>query len=80
MDNTEMFHNKKMVFAETLISDSKQSPSNQYRRSYALVVIDNTETFHNQKKGVAEIVGFRFEENLFKSVPIVIGVGCNGQH
>ena len=42
--------------------------------------MDNTETFHNKKRVVAGTVGFIFEADPFKSVTIVIGFGCHGQH
>ena len=35
--------------------------------------MDNIELFHHQKMVVAEIVVFRFETDLFKSVLIIIG-------
>ena len=42
--------------------------------------MDSIETFHNKKAVVAETVGLSFEADLFKSVPIIIGFCCNGQH
>ena len=38
-----------MVVAETVVSDSKQNSSHQYRSSRALAVMDNIETFHHKK-------------------------------
>ena len=35
--------------------------------------MDNIETFHNKKMVVAETGGLRFEADLFKSVPILLG-------
>ena len=49
-----------------LVSDSKQTSSNQYGSSKALVVMDNIETFHHKRHVVAETVGFRFAADLFK--------------
>ena len=45
-----------------------------------LVVADNIETFHYKKMVAAETVGFRFESDLFKSVPIIISSGYRGQN
>ena len=70
-----------MVATETVfVSDSKQASSNQYRSSYALVVMDNNETFQKHKMVVAATVGFRFQADPFKSVPMILGSGCHGQH
>ena len=41
---------------------------------YALAVMGNIETFHNKKTVVVETVGFWFEADLCKSVPIIIGL------
>ena len=38
--------------------------------------MDNIETFHHKKAIAAGNVGFRFEADLFKSVQIIIGSGC----
>ena len=34
--------------------------------------MDNMEMFHHKKMVAAENVGFRFEADLFKSVPVII--------
>ena len=36
--------------------------------------MQNIETFHNQIMVVAQIVGLRLEADLFKSVPMILGV------
>ena len=41
--------------------------------------MNNTESFHNKIMAVAETVRFRFEADLFKSVPMILGFGCHGQ-
>ena len=41
--------------------------------------MDNIETFHTKRMVAAETVGFGFEEDLFKSVQIIIGFGCHAQ-
>ena len=74
------FTKTEWLLRKTLVSDSKQTSSNQYRWSWALAVINNIEMFHHRRTVAAETVGFRFEEDLFKSVPIIIGVGCQAQH
>ena len=40
----------------------------------------NIETFHHKKRVAAETVGFRFEADLFKWVPMILGFGCHRQH
>ena len=57
-----------------MVADSKQTFSNQYRSSKPLAVMDNIETLHKNRKVVAESVGFRFEAELFKSVPKILGL------
>ena len=42
--------------------------------------MDNIETLHNKIMVVAETVGSIFEADLFKSVPMIRGFGCHGQH
>ena len=44
------------------------------------VVMDSIETFRIQKMVAAAIAGFRFEADLFKSVPMILGIGWHGQH
>ena len=80
IDNIETFHNKKIVLQKPLVSYLKQTFSNQHRSSSALAFMDNIETFHNEKNVVAETVGFRLEADLFKSVQIIQGFCCHGQH
>ena len=42
--------------------------------------MDNTEMFHHKNIVAAEYVGFRFEADLFQSVPMIISFCCHGQH
>ena len=42
--------------------------------------MDNIETFHHKNTVAAETVGFRFEADFFKSVPMFLGVGYHGQY
>ena len=69
-----------MVVAEIVGSYSKQTSSNQYRLSYVLAVMDSIETPHHKKAVAADIVGFRFEAELFKAAQKFLGFGCHGQH
>ena len=81
MDNIETFQNQNMVAAKkTLVSDQKPTFSNQYRPSQASAVMDNIETFHYKKTVVAETVVFKFEADLFKSVPMIVSFDCHGKH
>ena len=80
MDNTETFHNEKMVVAETVGFRFEAYLSIRYRSSRALAVMDNIETFHTKRIVAAETVGFRFEADFFESVQIIQGVGGDGQH
>ena len=80
MENIETFHNKTCFLQRPLVSDSKQTSSNQYRSSKALVGMDNIKTLHQKKKVVAQTVGFTFEADLFKSAPMILGFNCHGQH
>ena len=77
-DHIEAISLSKRLLQKQLVSDLKQTSSNQYRCFLALVAMDNAETFQNMKMVVAESVGFRFEADLFKSVAINIGFGCHG--
>ena len=61
---------RKWLLQKPLVSDSKQTFSNQYRSSRARAAMDNIETFHNKKIVVAENGGSRFEADFFKSVQI----------
>ena len=38
------------------------------------------ETFHYKKTVAADIVSFKLEADLFKSVPMFLDFGCHGQH
>ena len=80
MSHIETFHHKKIVAAETLVSDSKQTSSIQYRWSQMFAVKESIETFRHKKMVAAENVGFRFEVDFFKSVPMILGFGGHGQH
>ena len=45
-----------------------------------LAAMDNSETFHNKKIVATEAIGVRFEAGLVKSVQMILGFGCHGQH
>ena len=66
MDNIETLPNKKWLLQKPLVSDSRQTSSNQYRSFKALAVMDNIETCHFKEHVVAQAVVFRFEADLFK--------------
>ena len=42
--------------------------------------MNKIEMFHHERTVVTETVGFRFEEDLFISVQIIIGFGYHAQH
>ena len=79
MDNIETLHCKTSAAAEKVVSDLKQTFSNQYRLSQSLVVIVNIETWHHQRAIAAETVGLMVKADLFKSVQISPDFGCHGQ-
>ena len=80
MDNTETFHNKSMVVAESVGFRFEADPFKSVPMILGLAVMDNIETFQSQKTVAAENVGFRGEADLFKSVPMFLGFGYHGQH
>ena len=82
MDHIKTFHNKKCLLHKPLVFDLKQTSPKHYRSSKALAVMDNIETFHHKKIITAETVGFRFEADLFKLVPMILlaGAVCHEQH
>ena len=42
--------------------------------------MDNIETLHHKRVVAAETVGFIFEADLFKSVPMILSFGGHEQH
>ena len=42
--------------------------------------MENIETLHHKKTVAADIVGFKLEADLFKSVPVLLGFSFHGQH
>ena len=80
MDAMRRFAIRKWLLQKLLVSDSKQTSSNQYGLLYASAVMDNIETFHDKKTDAADIAGFRLEADFFKSVPMFVGFGCHAQH
>ena len=71
---------RKWLLQKPLVSDSKQTSSNQNRLCQAFVVMDNIETFHNKNVVAVETVGFRFKADLFKSVLIIVCFWCHWLH
>ena len=69
----------KWLMQKPLVSHSRQISSNQNEWSQALAAMDNIETFHHQKMVAAEVVGFGFEADFFKSPPMILGFCCHVQ-
>ena len=78
MDNINMFHNQKIVVAETVGFWFEADFLNQYRLPFISVLVDNFETFHNENMVAADTICFRFDADLFKPVPMILGYGCHG--
>ena len=72
MDNIEIFHNKKVVAAETVGFRFEADLSKSVPIIICYVVVDNIEAFQNQNMVAAETVGFRFEVDFFKTVQLII--------
>ena len=74
------FNIRKRFLQKPLVSYLKQTSSNQYRPSKTLAVLEIIATLHRNRIVVAETVGFWFEADVFKSVPMILHSGCHGQH
>ena len=80
MDNTERFHNKKMVVAEFVgfTFEALQICTDDLRllQSWTTLRRFTIRKCLLQKR----LVGFRFEADLCKSEPVILGSGFHGQH
>ena len=81
MDNTETFHDQKMVVAGTVgfSFEADLFKSGPIIKGFGCNG-QHSGVSQKQRLVVAETVGFLFEADFCRSVPTILGFGCHGQH